>query len=178
MDDPLDPPAGSGRLGVDVAGPLHDHDGGEVAGLVEPPPGRHVGDRVGAQHEESSRPAPASASSVSAVTDGRAALDLDRRGLDAVELRRPRPRRGRGDRRRGATTLAALLPRVAGDHEQHPVEARAAPASRSPPPRGRRARDRTCPRTRPAAPSPLIGPASLRARRVFTPAKHSRHLPS
>ena len=32
--------------------PLDDHDRGEVAGLVEPPPGAHVGDRVGAEHEE------------------------------------------------------------------------------------------------------------------------------
>ena len=52
MDDPLDPPAGSGRFRVDVAGPLDDDDRGEVAGLVEPAPGGHVGDRVGTEHEE------------------------------------------------------------------------------------------------------------------------------
>ena len=41
-----------GGSDVRVAGPLDHDDRGEVAGLVEPPPGAHVGDRVGAEHEE------------------------------------------------------------------------------------------------------------------------------
>ena len=124
----------------------------------------------------SSRPGAASASSVSAVTDARVALDLDR--ARPRRRRRRRPRRSTSARRsaRRRHHLAPLLPRVPGDHEQHPVEAelRARPRWRRP--RGRRARDRTCPRTRP---QPLHRPSSARestgGTRVFTSAKHSRH---
>ncbi len=48
---------GPGRFGVHVAGPFDHHDRGEVAGLVEPAPGAHVGDRVGAEHQEELAPA-------------------------------------------------------------------------------------------------------------------------
>src|SRR6476661_1139445 len=46
---PLHPPARSRWLRMDVAGPLDHDDRGQVTGLVEPPPGRHVRDRVGAE---------------------------------------------------------------------------------------------------------------------------------
>ena len=56
------------------------------AGLVEPAPGAHVGHRVGAEHQEQLPVAGrSSASSVSAVTDGASALDLDRGRLDPVD---------------------------------------------------------------------------------------------
>ena len=64
--DALDPPAVAGRLGVRVAGSLDDHEGGEVAGLLEPAPRRHVADRVGPEHQEQLAPrCRESASSVS-----------------------------------------------------------------------------------------------------------------
>src|SRR3954464_881294 len=119
---PLAPPVGPGRLRVHVAGPLDDHDGGEVAGLVEPAPGGHVRDRVGAEHEEelSSR----CGQRLERVGGDRrlAALDLDRRRLDAVHAvdRDGSERESVGGVRNDAT---ALLPRVTGDDEQHAVEA-------------------------------------------------------
>ena len=98
----------------------------------------------------SSRSGADSASSVSAVTDGLAALDLDRRRLDAVE---PSTAASTSARRSAARRhdAAALLPRVAGDDEQHPVEPELRRASRPRPRRARRGRDRTCRRTRRAA---------------------------
>ena len=116
---------------------------------------RHVGMLATASApstRNSSRPGAASASSVSAVTDGRVAFDLDRRRLDAVDARRPR-RRERETVGRRRHDLTALLPRIAGDDEQHPVEAELAPGPRRRRRRARRARGRTCRRTRPAVPS-------------------------
>ena len=119
----------SGRLGVDVAGPLDDHDGGEVAGLVEPPPGGHVGDRVGAEHEE--QLAAGRRQRLERVGGDRrlAALDLDRRSPRCPSMPSTAVRRQResvGGRRHDP---AALLPRVTGDHEQHAVEAELARVS-------------------------------------------------
>ena len=107
-----------GRLGVGVAGPLHDHDGrrgrGSRRAAATCPCWRPR--RRRARGTARGR-APASASSVSAVTDGALALDLDRRRLDAVDtgdrgldqrepVARPTPRPGRasatGHRRRRA----------------------------------------------------------------------------
>ena len=62
---------------------------------------RHVGMLATASapsSRNSSRSGAASASSVSAVTDGSPAVDLDRDGLEPVDVRRPRPRPARGDR--------------------------------------------------------------------------------
>ena len=172
---PLDPPAGSGRLGVHVAGPLDDHDRGEVAGLVEPAPGGHVGDRVGAEHEEQlAVRARDSASSVSAVTDASPrSISIADASTPSMPSTAAVDERERSAARRHDAT--ALLPRVAGDDEQHAVEAELRRASRPRRPRARRARDRTCRRTRRAAPPSSAG---VYGRVVsFTAAKHSRHLP-
>ena len=67
--DVLDPPPVARRLRV-LALALDHHDRGEIPGLVEPPPRAHVGDRVGAEHEEQLVARAARATpSVSAVTD-------------------------------------------------------------------------------------------------------------
>ena len=50
-DHVLDPPPAAGWLRV-LALALDHHDGGEIPGVVESPPGAHVGHRVGAEHEE------------------------------------------------------------------------------------------------------------------------------
>ena len=100
----------------------------------------------------SSRPGAASASSVSAVTDGAVALDLDRRGLDAVDARRPRARPARGGRPptpRPCPASATDRPATTSSTRSR-AELRRGP--RPPPPRGPRAPGRTCPRTPRAAP--------------------------
>ena len=97
--------------------------------------------------------APASASSVSAVTDAPLALDLDRARLDA--RRCPSTAASASARRScgAGHDPAPLLPRVAGDDEEHPVEARGAwrHLGRHDHVR-RRARDRRCPRAPRSAP--------------------------
>ena len=147
------PPARARRLGVRVAGPFDHHDRGEVAGLLEPPPRPHVGDRVGAEHAGTARgPGAASASSVSAVTDGRVALDLDGRRLDPLDA----VDRGVDQREAVGAPTPPPGPASATDHRPRraaPGRGRARRGPRSPRPRGRRAPGRRCRRTRRRAPA-------------------------
>ena len=140
-----------GGSAVRVTGPLDDHHGGEVAGLLEPPPGPHVGDRVGAEHEEQ-LPTGRGERLQRVGGDRRGvALDLDGRGLDPVDVvdRGVDQREAVGRRRHH---LAPLLPRVTGHHQQHPVEGELRRGLRRDHDVARRGRGRTCPRTPPAAP--------------------------
>src|SRR5436853_985679 len=50
--DALDPPPRCGRFGVCVPGSLDDDEGGQLSGLLQLPPRRHVAGRVGTEHWE------------------------------------------------------------------------------------------------------------------------------
>lgn len=117
----LDLPPGSGWLGVLTIAFDH-HDGREMARVLETPPGRHVGHRVGPEQQEEL--STGSAQHLERVGGDRrtVALDFDRTLLEPVDVLH----RGADQREPvfgGGSDLLPLLPRVAGDDQQHPVEA-------------------------------------------------------
>ena len=97
---------------------------------------------------------------------GRArSVDLDRADLEPVETvdRGPGHRQPVGRRRHHG---AALLPGIAGDHEQHPIEAERVPGAAPRPRDARCGRDRRSRRARRRAPGPrsaAVGSAGHRA---------------
>ena len=129
------------RRGIDTRSTFHPPPGGSAyasparstttivarcAGLVQPSPRRHVGDRVGTQDEEELAVGRRQRFEGVGGHRRRVALDLDRRRdstpstPSTAASTSTRRSRGRGH------DPAALLPRVAGHHEQHAIEAEGA----------------------------------------------------
>ena len=125
------------RVRADPRAPLafDHHHGRELARLLEPPPRRHVRGGVGTEHEEQLRSGAASASSVSAVTDGASRSTSTR---DTVIPGTPAPRArpcARGRRRTRRPVRAS-----ATDHRRGRAAPRRGRARCARRPRRRRAR--------------------------------------
>jgi len=121
----LDPPARPGWDRVLTRSLDHD-DGREVAGVVEAPPGLHVGDRVGTEEQEE-LPVGCRQRLERVGRDRRpVALDLQGARLEPVDL----CHRGLDE---GEAVLgvghdfAPLLPRVPRHHQQHTIEPERSP---------------------------------------------------
>ena len=124
--DAFDLPPRTGWIGVGVAEPLDDDDGCEMARVLESPPGVHVRNRVGTEHQEEL--AVWSGQRLQRVGGDRraVALDLDRGCLHAFDT----VHRGLDEHQtvaRRRDDLASLLPRIARDHEEHAVEPERSP---------------------------------------------------
>jgi len=121
----LHPPARAGWHRV-LTGSLDHDDGRELTGVVEAPPRRHVGDRVGTEEQE--QLSVRCGQRLERVGGHRCPVALDLQGtrLEPVDLCHCGLDEGKPIRRVG-DDLAALLPRVPGDHQQDPIEIERSP---------------------------------------------------